>query len=239
MRFLAGTLLALCFAAPASLADLGYDVYLIGGTGFAYEYDALLDGPDPQPDTLLAIGDGLVAVGWITATNLCYLNVSDYNTNEYTFFVDGLQVESWITHPGFGLEIHFAPGGRFRVFRDAFATGSLATLGTYPPNATTPASFADGTLVLGGTLTYAVCFYQWSNQILHLSANVTWNEGDLLQGIPVNVRPGLFGSEMRLATATSPEGFLAPFIFESRVDQECSAVPARARTWGRLKALYR
>jgi len=93
--------------------------------------------------------------------------------------------------------------------------------------------------VLGGTLTYQECFYEFSRQLLHFSANVTWTEGDLLQGLPESVRPGLFGSEMRLATATTPEGFLAPFLFEARVDQECSAVPARASTWGRLKAIYR
>jgi len=243
MRLRSTVTLAALLLATASHADTGYSLFLVGGTGFAYEYDVALNGPDPHPDSVLAIGDGFALAGYITGTNTCYLNV-DYNTDEYTFLMDGLRVEQSSVYQNIHL-FQFAPGGRMRIYRDDLATGSPAAYGTHPPNATTPASFTDGdghgTLVLGGPLRYAVLTYNSSFQYWDFSTEVAWTEGALLPFIPEFVRPyGIIGAFMQTPAAGMPEGFLAQAQFESRLDQDtCTPVPARTDTWGRLKAIYR
>lgn len=135
--------------------------------------------------------------------------------------------------------IRFAPGGLFGVCRDELTTGSPAAFGTHPPIATTPASFTDGTLALGGTLTDVECFYQLSSQVLYFSAKVAWTDGDLLQNIPASVSAeGLSGPKCRSPRPTRGRGSLARIGFDPRAF-ECSPVPARASTWGRLKAISR
>jgi len=216
----------LVFAVPARA-----DIFLLGFTGFDYE------NPDPDAATYLAVNDGYKAVGFITSVGPMLAPYYDGTLYEYTFYVFNLTVTArFFDVPTQTLTCEFNDNGRARYFRDPFIGGTPATYGVNPPNATAPARFIDGLLVLGGDIDDYNLFYDFVANQGFTSGAMTQDEGDYFDNgyvSPVGgwTLSGLLGRP----NATIPAGY------DNQVSGECviRVVPTAHRTWGAIKKTYR
>jgi len=237
--------LASLLTSPLAWADAYNGFFFFGAGVFAYEYDPLTGGPDPTPDTLLAVGDGLAVVGFIYSFSDCHLGPIDVTAREYTMVIDRFRVIA--RHEWMGFTAHDGDGsGRVRVFEDVPGAGSHGEYGTFPPNATAPSSFGDedgfGALLLEGRLRLPQAVFNSANQSWALTGEVDWQNGLLLALLPEKVRrfTTFSGSGFASEYVPVPPGYLHWASLEFRLAEEsCSATDTRASTWGRLKVLYR
>jgi len=115
--------------------------------------------------------------------------------------------------------------------------GTQALYGVYPPNATTPSTFTDGTVILGGHIEDLVLSYDEVANQGGFTGHIGFDEGTLLGQIPVAQRDGWTLSG--LAGRPNPT---IPYGYDHQISGECripGPVSAAHRTWGALKALYR
>jgi hypothetical protein len=215
----------LALAAPAA-AD---DVFLLGFTGFDYQ------DPNPAPG-YLEVGEGYKAVGFITSVGPLLAPYFDFGVNQYTFHLFDLTVASNVSAFGF-TEVHCADGGRGRYYSDPLAGGTPGTYGTNPPNATSPSSFTDGTMELGGSLDNFVVVYNFNTNQGNFGGDMTLDEGPQLIYIPPAQRAGwILGGLAGRPNATVPTGY------DNQISGECripDVTPTSHKTWGSVKALYR
>jgi hypothetical protein len=213
----------LALAAPAA-AD---DVFLLGFTGFDYQ------DPNSNPGTYLAVGEGYKAVGFITSVGPLLDPYFDFGANEYTFYLFNLTVSSHVSAFGF-VEAHFQNDGRGRYYSDPDFD---AVYGTNPPNATSPSSFIDGTMELGGDLDNFVVVYDFNANQGNFGGNMTLDEGPQLIYIPPAQRAGwILGGLAGRPNATVPAGY------DNQISGECripDITPSTHKSWGSVKALYR
>lgn len=215
----------LALAAPAA-AD---DVFLLGFTGFDYQ--------DANPNAgYLQVGEGYKAVGFITSVGPLLEPYFDFGVNEYTFYLFDLTVSSNVSAFGF-VEVHCANNGRGRYYSDPIGGGTPGTYGTNPPNATSPSTFSDGTMELGGDLDNFVVTYDFNINQGNFGGNMTLDEGPQLIYIPPAQRAGwILGGLAGRPNATVPTGY------DNQISGECripDVTPTSHKTWGSVKALYR
>jgi hypothetical protein len=222
-------LLALCVAVttPARAVD---DVFLLGFTGYDYE------NPNTDTATYLAVGEGYKALGFVTSFSAYLAPYEDMVANQYTFFYYQLTV-SHASFDGELLEALFHNSGRGMFYEDSKTSGTPALYGVNPPNATAPATFVDGTLILGGRIDQFVVTYDYIAQQGGFTGTMTFDEGRDLGYIPAAQRAGwtLTG----LAGRPNPS---IPTGYDHQISGECripAPVPTDHKTWGALKALYR
>ena len=212
----------LALAAPVA-AD---DVFLLGFTGFDYQ--------DPNPSgTYLDLGEGYKAVGFVTSVGPLLDPYFDFGVNEYTFHLFDLSVNGrFFTFPF--LAVTFANNGRGRYYSDPSFN---AAYGTNPPNATSPSTFIDGTMELGGDIDNFVLTYDFGLNQGNFSGNMTLDEGPQLIYIPPAQRAGwILGGLAGRPNATVPAGY------DNQISGECripDATPTSHKSWGSVKALYR
>jgi hypothetical protein len=221
-------LLALSVIAVPVFADS--DIFLLGFAGYDYE------NPNPVPGTYLAVGEGYKAIGFVTSFGAYLAPYVDIMANEYTYHYYDLTVQSYFYEDGY-TEVAFANPGRGRFYEDAKTGGTPALYGVYPPNATTPSTFTDGTVILGGHIEYLVLSYDANANQGGFTGNIGFDEGTLLGQIPVAQRDGwtLSGLAGR-PNPTIPDGYDHQISGECRIP---GPVSTAHRTWGALKALYR
>lgn len=124
-----------------------------------------------------------------------------------------------------------------------------ATFGVNPPNATVPATFTDGLLVLAGRFqSLTVTFIRRNSDQVVLSGNAdsgqpsvtngVWVAGNSLALVSPSGQPCPFRvTGGWLARAGSfPAGYSAHF--DGKIDIDCPT-PAEPATWGRIKGVYR
>jgi len=222
--------LALSVIAVPAFAES--DVFLLGFAGFDYE------SPNSNPGTYLAIGEGYNTLGFVTMFGTYLAPYVNEATNEYTYRYYDLTVDTYLYEEG-SLMVTFVNPGRGRFFEDSKATGTAALYGINPPNATAPAKFIDGTLILGGRIDELVLWYDFNPEAPQggFVGKLTLDEGTLLSQIPPAQRGGwtLAG----LAGRPNPS---VPVGYDHQISGECripGSVPATHQTWGALKALYR
>jgi hypothetical protein len=221
------------FAVPARAADL----FLLGFTGFDYE-DVDQADPDPDGSTYLNVGDGYKAVGFITSFGTPLQPWVNQGTNEYTFHIFDLTVvqHDWDA-PNQFLSVLFANNGRVRYYEQPLLGGTPGTYGVNPPNATAPSTFTDGTIVLGGRLDNFGLFYDYGASMGGFSGELTLDEGSTLIYISPAQRMGwLIGGQAGRPNSTVPDGYDNQISGEARIPD---ATPARTKSWGAVKALYR
>jgi len=215
-------------AAPVFAVD---DVQLLGFTGYDYEY------PNPVPGTYLAIGEGYNNLGFVTEfTNPLFTGHVNPTLNEYTYFYSGLTVDSYDYSNDF-LFVTFAPGGRGRFYEDSKSAGTSAVYGINPPNATAPATFTDGTVILGGAITDMYLWYDYVGNTGAFNAGFSLDEGSLLYLIPEAGRNGW--TIAGLAGRPNPA---VPDGYDHQTNGEVwipGVVSVRSTSWGTLKSLYR
>jgi hypothetical protein len=215
-------------AVPAFAAD----VFLLGFAGYDYESPNPVPGPD---DNYLMIGEGYKALGGVTSFGDYLAPYVNTTVNQYTYYYFDLTVQSHDYYPDFRyLEVGFANPGRGRFYEDS---STPAVFGVYPPNATAPSTFIDGTLILGGHIEFLVLNYDFEANQGGFTGNIHFDEGSLLDQIPEAQRDGWTLSG--LAGRPNPS---IPNGYDHQISGECiipGPVPAAHRTWGALKALYR
>jgi hypothetical protein len=250
MRLAALLLLVLLNALPAHASPFDPRFHL---SGFDYE------DPNVQPATYLEVGEGYRAVGFVTAFPYfveSHVNPVEY---EYTVVLDQLTVanRSWDAQSQY-LSVAFDNPGRFRLYEDgkpgcaSCTPGTPAQYGTNPPNATSPSSFADGTLAVGGQVRYLYLFFDYASDDGGYYAYVGINEGTLKP----YVAP--FFAEWQISGALNPDAIRPAgyvHVWSSLMNSVCApntdpqrgqiasdrilCSPASKSTWGAIKAFYR
>jgi hypothetical protein len=225
-------LLFLALSVIAAPAFAQSDVLLLGFAGFDYE------SPNSNPGTYLAVGEGYSTLGFVTEFGAYLAPYVNNTVNEYTYHYYDLTVATYL-YDGSSLMVTFVDPGRGRFFEDSRATGTAALYGVNPPNATAPANFIDGNLILGGRIAELVLWYDFNPDAPQggFVGKITLDEGTLLGQIPPGQRDGwtLAG----LAGRPNPS---VPVGYDHQISGECripGSVSATHRTWGALKALYR
>ena len=225
---------AVAFAVPAR-ATTTYDL-LFAFTGFDYQDPNTVLGPTLDHSDYLAVGEGYNVVGFVTAFGPLLSPYVD-SSNEYTNQIFNLAVASHFYLGGF-FEADFANGGRARYFADPISGGTHADYGVNPPNATSPSTFNDGSMRLGGNIDAFVLTINFNVSPANGSfqGNMTVDEGPDLIYVPVPQRAGwTIGGTAGQVNPTMPAGY------DNQVTGECKvqSVPTTHKTWGALKALYR
>ncbi|NOT35242.1 MAG: hypothetical protein HOP12_13935 [Candidatus Eisenbacteria bacterium] len=238
-------LLLLLTALLAFAAPVRADVFLLGFTGFDYE-DPDNDAVEPDLDgtTFLNVGEGYKVVGFVSSFGPLLTPYVDDSEFEYTVHSYDLTVSAHTWDAGFQfLDVQFQNGGRGRYFQDgrpgcSFCTpGTPAVFGVNPPNATSPSTFVDGTLLLGGSINSLALFYDFAASQGGFSGQMSLDEGSALGYVPPAQRSGW----TLAALAGRPNGTV-PAGYDDQLSGSCyipDPTPARQRTWGAIKALYR
>lgn len=226
-RFFLTAVLVL-FAVPAQSATREF---LCGFTGFDYVVPAT-PGGGGIPTPFLALNDEYCAVGFITSMSPLLAGVTN-PADEHTFHLSEAMASS-IYWDGVVLEVIFAPHARFRVYEDA---NHNAVYGVNPVNATSPATFTDGALILGADVTNLVLVYDYSVNQGNFDCSAALDEGTQLGAIPADQRAGwvMSGTAGR-PNATIPDGYVNQLSGEVQIP---SVTPAAHKSWGALKHLYR
>lgn len=201
------------------------DTLLFDYVGFDYE------SPDPNPAAFGEIGSSYVGIG--TVPGLFFPIVADTSQNQYTYIVSGLtQVSTQAI--GTYVIVDYTPG-TLLIYEDSKFSGTAADYGNFPPNATAPSSFTDGTLFLAGTLNAFQFVYNSATNSGSYNASYTITGGSQLVNFPINQRDGWTFAGATGNALSTPDGYL------HQVDGQnfLGAVPARASSWGRIKASYR
>ena len=160
-------------------------------------------------------------------------------TKEYTFYFHGLISLGTTTFGAPGLQFYVTnySGGTIEFYE---GTPRNSNFDPNPPNATVPANYIDGTLLLAGNFTNFQTQTNdfTSNQVGNMEGDVSWTAGSLLAltfrgGQPC---PGLFTGGITWKPALLPAGYI--FRHDGKMDLNCP-VPAEEGSWGKIKAQYR
>jgi len=219
------------FAVPAYAQQ--YEL-LFAFTGFDYQDPNTVTGPNPDPG-YLAVGEGYKMVGFVTQFGPLLTPWVDPSTYEYTNHIFNMSVISHLYFGGF-LEAKFANGGRARYYRDPYFGGTPATYGTLPPNLTSPSTFIDGSMRLGGNVDAFVLTYDFNLNQGNFNGTMNLDEGPDIIYVPTGQRSGwTLGGLAGRPNATVPDGY------DNQVTGECKilSTPVTHKTWGAVKALYR
>jgi hypothetical protein len=229
----AALLLLLALSAIAVPAHAGTDIFLLGFSGYDFESPNPVPG---SPGNYLLVGEGYKTLGFVTSFDTYLTPYVNIAANEYTYEYYDLTVQDYF-YDGALLEVLFANPGRGRFFEDAFSGGTAAQYGVNPPNLTAPSTFIDGTLILGGHIENLVLTYDFIARQGGFIGNIHFDEGTLLDQIPVGQRDG-----WTLAGLAGRNNPAVPPGYDHQMSGECripGPTPAAHRTWGALKALYR
>jgi len=207
---------------------------LFAFTGFDYQDPNSVPGPNPDPG-YLAVGEGYKVVGFVTQFGPLLTPWVDTSTYEYTNHIFNLTVVNHVFFGGF-LDADFGPHGRGRYYRDPLSGGTPGTYGTFPPNATSPSTFIDGSMRIGGDINNFVLTYDFNSNQGNFNGDMNLDEGPDLIYIPSGQRSGwTLGGLAGRPNNTVPAGY------DNQVTGECKilSTPVTHKTWGAVKALYR
>jgi len=223
----------MAFAVPAYAQT--YEL-LFAFTGFDYQDPNPVSIVDPINHTdYLAVAEGYKLVGFVTQFGPLLTPWVDPTLYEYTNHIFNETVSSHTYGFGF-LEAKFIDGGRSRYYRDPLLGGTHGTYGTFPPNATSPSTFIDGSMRLGGGIYSSSITYNFNTNQGNFSGQMNLDEGPDLIYIPAGQQSGwtLAGQAGR-PNPTVPNGY------DNQVTGECKilSTPVTHKTWGAVKALYR
>ena len=220
--FLFATLAVLAFPARAHA-----DQFLADFRGFDYE------DPNTTPG-FGDVGDGYNSVGFVIEVNPSLLTINQA-ANEYTYRFKNLTATFTETAAPY-LFVFYSPGD-FDMYEDDLTTGTPALYGINPPNATSPATFSDGTNILGGTVTNFVLTLDLSSATGSFNGDIAFNRGTQSGSIPPAQLNG-----WTFAGLTKGGGTGTPDGYEHQVDGEIrvpDVTPTQSKTWGQVKSIYR
>jgi hypothetical protein len=227
----------LALAAPAFADEVLLSFY-------GYDYENI---PDPHPATYLAVGDDYVAVGFVATFHPIYLEpYVNESLNEYTLWQHGLVVDFY-SFAGNQVSVTFTDGGRADYYEDSSKDATnppnppnCPNYGINPPNADAPSKFNNGTLALGGLLTNAYLYFNYTANTGGFSADMTLDSGSYLTYVPTGSQAGWFMSGL-LIPGPNGDPCPPPAGYEHNITGTCrqTVVPTTHRSWGTIKSLYR
>ncbi len=213
-------LAALAVAMPA-FATCTTPEFLLDLNGFDYTF------PVPGGD-FAAPNNYYEAVGEIVAVNPLYITTT--GGNEYTFYVLSDFLATADTVFNFGI-FSYQPNSFVGIYEDA---GTAFDYGTSPQNATTPGSFVDGTLILGGIMPDMVVTVDLNTLNGSIQGSVVWSSGSQLGNLPANT------STQFSVIGTDAFGVPAGYVWD--IDGEANLCPlttgTEETTWGDIKKLF-
>lgn len=244
-------MLAMGATAPAALAQCGGQLLMkFDADCFAYESNAtpsVLEGGTGAWKS--NAGSQLTVVGLMTL--FCAPlngNVPNLPTTEYTFVWSGMSAAAATTEA-----VYIVNGkkwdtdytnGSFYIYQDSPADAPLATtpMPINPPNATVPVNFADGTLILSGTLSGLHTTVTRSNNTStaiwggSFNGNYQFTGGTqygLVAGSGLN---GVNGNWCgKYPSGCTPTGYTA----HPNGKFDYAVTEVKSTTWGTIKQLYR
>jgi hypothetical protein len=216
---------ALVVAPPASAQT---EELLCDFSGYDYE------DPDVDPSEFGAAGDYYNMFGFVTSVNPTYIT-ADYANNEYTIEFWNLWSAGYFDFYPFRFITYTT--GTVGLYEDPLVGGTPGIFGINPPNATAPANFLDGTLILGGDVDNFGLTLDLSNGTGSFTGDVIFNAGTQVGNIPpATTRVYTFAGLTSNPTAEVPEGYVHQVTGEIKIELP---VQNENTSWGRMKALYR
>jgi hypothetical protein len=244
-------ILALCATAPAARAQCGGQLLMkFDADCFAYESNASLSVLEGGTGAWKSnAGSQLTVVGLMTL--FCAPlsgNVPNLPTTEYSFVWSGLSAAAATTEAvylvnGKKWDTDYTPGN-FSIYEDSPADAPRATtpMPVNPPNATVPVNFADGTLILTGTIANLHTIVTRSNN----TASAIWGgsfladyqftggtQFGLVAGSGTNSLNGNWCG--KYPTGCTPTGYTA----HPNGKYDYAVTTVKPSTWGAIKQLYR
>lgn len=230
--------LLLLFAASVMAATPAFAQrdFLLGFTGFDYAIPA---PPGAMNATraatsvpFLNVGNGYASVGFVTSFSTLfagfYLPGAEHTYHLYNAVVVAAPFSNNV------LDVQFAPHARMRVFEDP---SNNAVYGINPANATAPATFIDGQLLLGADVNGLVLTYDYNANQGGIDGNATLDEGADLFLVSPGQRSGwVLSGQAGRPNSTIPTGYVNQLSGEMQIP---GVTPAAHKSWGSLKALYR
>jgi hypothetical protein len=215
--------LALVVPRPQAAEAQTQIVYYVG-----YDYES----PNPNPLTLGEPGSVYNSLG--ATPDLFAPLVADTANNNYTYYMTGL-TPTLVQNFGSFVVINYAPGGVFQVWEDSKVSGTPGDFGTGPPNATAPSTFTDGTLFLQGSVDNMQIVFNTATGSGSFDATFTVTGGSQYANVPANQRAGWTFAGTTANELHRPSGYDHQVVGQVFL---YAPVPARASSWGALKARY-
>lgn len=199
-------------------------------------FEAAQDGgADPTPGDVLAVGDSHVLVARVTSFSDALAPHVDPALHEYTVVLSGGTVTQHNSSAGFHVVVlHGAV--HFRLIEDVRAGGTPAVFAPDPPNASAPATFADGSVVLETTLSDLVISWNASTGAGGAATIVTLS-GPLAQYLnpdPDDKNALQLRFDIRIPASVSGYHAEATGAVEGTW-----VLPVERRSWGDVKTRYR
>ena len=188
--------------------------------GFGWETGGL---PPSNP------GDELVFTG--VADFLDPIFGVDLATEEVTFHVYDLISTGEIPLGGGTILVGYT-GGSLDIYRDA---SKNADWGTFPPNATSPSTFSDGTLLFSGSFVDFALFLNTATGGGSYEGNLQGIAGEILASPCGGCAYTWGGAFSEASGAQIPDGYDLQMDGQFEIDE---SVGTRATDWSSVKALY-
>jgi hypothetical protein len=244
-------LLALGASTPAALAQCGGQLLIkFDADCFSYESNAVLSPLQGGTGAYMSnAGSQLTVVGLITL--FCAPlngNVPNLPATEYSFVWSGMAAAAATTSVPFAgtgtkWDTDYTPG-TFSIYEDSPADAPRATtpMPINPPNGTVPVNFADGTLILSGTISSLHVTVTRSNNLASaiwggsFLANYAFTGGTqfpLVAGSGTNSLNGQWCG--KYPSGCTPEGYTG----HPNGKFDFAVTETKTSTWGTIKQLYR
>lgn len=230
-------LLLFAFLAVPATAHAQVDELLVSFEGYDYE------APDYNPAEFGDVLDWYNMVGYCQSGHPSL--ALDFVNNENTIQFSNLWSNGFTDFGTFRFITYTT--GRVRLFEQAISGGTHGDFngsafpdnniaGAPPPNDTSPSTFIDGTLVLGGAVTGFVITLDMSAGTGSFGGDVTFDEGTKLANVPSGTSRAYTFAGLTSEPSTVYEGYDHQVSGEIRIER---SVPGLNTSWGRMKALYR
>jgi hypothetical protein len=154
----------------------------------------------------------------------------DLGLEEVTFYMYDLVSLGEIDMGGNNVLVNYS-GGMLEIYRDAAFN---ADWGTYPPNATSPSTFIDGTLLFRGTFTYMSVYVNGVGNGV-FEGSLDGIEGEFISDVCSDCAYSWGGTFLKGTGAQIPDGYDLQIDGLFEMD---GAVAGEDSTWGGVKSLY-
>lgn len=214
--------LAVCglFLASAASADLLLLDYI------GYDYTA------PMPRIFDGLDQEYLALGDADDINPAAI-ITDPLNYQYTFCLESGTLTSSDTLAGIYARYEYNDGdGTFHIYEDAIAGGTAREYGINPPNAVAPATFVDGTLILGAQFTSLTIIVNLSDWTASLNGTLSFYCGEDWGDLPCYEGWTFAGETTEVGI---PEGYI--WAIDGLVYVEETAT--ENSSWSDIKSLFR
>lgn len=139
---------------------------------FGYDYTS------PLPRDFTTDGQLYTALGDVDNINPEAI-ITDPLNNQYTFVLNSGTITAADTIAGIYARYDYNAGdGTFHIYEDPIVGGTQRDYGENPPNVEAPATFEDGTLILGGSFTSLSIIVDITNGTASLNGTITFYCGE-------------------------------------------------------------